>query len=219
MSFLLLFGLLLTLSPLVESSALGSLVQFSRLSRAQALLGLSLSTASIDNNNPSLSTTTDFDSSSYSERWSFGSSRSYIYGGKQALNALSRQISELQSKPISDITTTNQDVNTKVSSPSFTEIYNEIGNIERMYRLRSKLSQFILESSDLSPNTYTCVKSSAEKAIYDINTINEYFSISNDGMKKVMIADSFQGQKLQFVMQGLASLQADLQATLFCSSS
>ena len=54
------------------------------------------------------------------------------------------------------------------------------------------------------------------KAIEDKNIIFEYFSISNDGKKKVMISDAYPGQKLKFIQQGLTALRSDLQQFLFC---
>lgn len=152
-------------------------------------------------------------SSSSDQSWSFGSSRGYIYGAKQALNLLNRRVidSKVTSSPINEAA--DPVLQSDKAPLSFTDIYNEIGNIERTYQLKQKLAQFVLET-----NSQDCARLSSEKAIYDLNTINEYFLISNDGRKKVMIADSFRGQKLQFILQGLASLQSDLQATLFCAS-
>lgn len=98
------FMLLLLLLSVASNSVLGSIAQISRHCIGQALLGLSITTTT-DNEfiTPTISyydsssSTSSYSLPPESDNWSFGSSRSYIYGGKQALYALSKQISESQS--------------------------------------------------------------------------------------------------------------------------
>jgi len=69
--------------------------------------------------------------------------------------------------------------------------------------------------SILSENS--CVASEARDAASDLKTISEYFSVSNDGIsRKMLISDSYPGQKLNFLKKGLESFDRHMKRLSFC---
>lgn len=90
------------------------------------------------------------------------------------------------------------------------DIYKDINMIITNYRV-------IQNIKEINRNTPQC-KEKGDKVIDELNTIFEYFSISNDAKSKVMISDSFPGQKSMFIKNGLSSIQYDSRALIFCNS-
>jgi hypothetical protein len=124
----------------------------------------------------------------------FGSPRGSIAGAKESLDNLDRQLSP---------------------ETNLNKVYEEIDVIIRSYRLTENTR---LLATEASLGNKDCADGAAEKAMYDLNTIREYFSISNDGRKKVMISDAYPGQKLNFIRQGLQAVKGDLQRLMFCAN-
>lgn len=85
------------------------------------------------------------------------------------------------------------------------ELYNDFNFIISNFNLKARLNYL----SYINQNTMC--KEALDKSVYDINTIQEYFSISNDGLSKYMIGDTFPGQKALFIRQGLQSLTTTMQ--------
>ena len=68
----------------------------------------------------------------------------------------------------------------------------------------------------LSMEEQLCAEPWLIKLQSDLQVIGEYFSVSNDGAQKMMIGDAFQGQKLNFVKQGIAASHDDLRGLRRC---
>lgn len=88
----------------------------------------------------------------------------------------------------------NLDVN-----PDVNEAFNEVEFVLKTLNLKLILSEAV---ANAPYESQICAKSSAQKIVEDLYNIVEYFSVSNDTKKKLMISDSFPGQKLTFVRQG-----------------
>ena len=95
------------------------------------------------------------------------------------------------------------------------KLYDEINDATVKTNMKERI-RFLTNYYSQSINDVSCLQLSGDRAINDVNVIFEYFSISNDGKKKVMISDSYPGQKLKFIQQGLAAVRSDLQQYLFC---
>ena len=120
--------------------------------------------------------------------------RNYIYEIKSALDT------------VSQTTTSETNVN---------KLYDEINDITIKTNMKERI-RFLTNYYSQSVNDISCLQTSGEKAVNDVNVIFEYFSISNDGKKKLMISDAYPGQKLKFIQQGLTAVRSDLQQYLFC---
>lgn len=118
--------------------------------------------------------------------------REYLFKIKSALDQVAQGI--------------NADSNTNELYEDIDKITTKAQMIERIFFLTEYYNQ----------NQNSCHKTAGTKAIEDKNIIFEYFSISNDGKKKVMISDAYPGQKLKFIQQGLSVLRSDLQQFLLC---
>lgn len=68
------------------------------------------------------------------------------------------------------------------------------------------------------PEGRLCAIGSAAKTVDDLRIISEYYSVANDGAQKLMIADSYPGEKLEFVRQGLRAVDQDFNEFFRCYS-
>ena len=68
----------------------------------------------------------------------------------------------------------------------------------------------------LSMEEQFCAEPWLVKFQNDLQVIGEYFSVSNDGAQKMMVGDAFQGQKLNFIRQGIAASREDLRQLRIC---
>ena len=91
------------------------------------------------------------------------------------------------------------------------DIFKDVNIIMTNYRLKEKLK---IMTKTL--NNDEC-RDNGSRVIDELNTLFEYFSISNDGKKKVMISDSVPGQKRDFLRTGLKQIDQDIRTFLFCS--
>ena len=91
------------------------------------------------------------------------------------------------------------------------DIYRDVNIIMTNYRLKEKV-----KTMTKSINNDECRKG-GDRIIDELTTLFEYFSISNDGLKKVMISDSVPGQKRDFLRTGLKQIDQDIRTFLFCS--
>ena len=120
--------------------------------------------------------------------------RNYLFKAKFALDQLAQDITS----------------ETKTS-----ELYDDIDKITTKAQMTERIN-FLAEYFNQNNIDSTCHKTTGSKVIEDKNIIFEYFSISNDGKKKLMISDAYPGQKLKFIRQGLSALRSDLNQFLFC---
>eukprot|EP01041_Mallomonas_annulata_P005944 gene5944-11995_t len=124
--------------------------------------------------------------------YEFHTTRSYILDTKNSLNDISNSIT---------------------SDTTANSIYTDIDFTIRNTRLKEKLRQLEYETSS---ENRQCINTAANKVLDNINIIFEYFSISNDAKSKLMISDSYPGQKVEFLREGLNAVKSDLQRVLFC---
>jgi len=94
------------------------------------------------------------------------------------------------------------------------DIYKDINKVMSNYRLKDNIQ--IMTRSIYS--NAEC-KDRGDKIIDELNTLFEYFSISNDGKTKVMIADAVPNQKRDFLKTGLKQIKQDVGTFLFCTKS
>lgn len=117
------------------------------------------------------------------------SSREQIYIARNALNDISRQIS---------------------SSSDISLLLRDINFVRNTFQLGSKVKLFSAQAST------KCAKNAGDKFQDDLNTLLEYYSVSNDTQKKLLISDTYPGEKAEFIKMGLAAISSDLQSMLFC---
>ena len=116
-------------------------------------------------------------------------SREQIYIARNALNDISRQIS---------------------SSSDISLLLRDINFVRNTFQLGSKVKLFSAQAST------KCAKNAGDKFQDDLNTLLEYYSVSNDTQKKLLISDTYPGEKAEFIKMGLAAISSDLQSMLFC---
>jgi len=91
------------------------------------------------------------------------------------------------------------------------DIYKDVNIIMTNYRLKEKVK---IMTKTLNNDECSQIGSRIND---ELNTLFEYFSISNDGKKKMMISDSVPGQKREFLRTGLKQIDQDIRTFLFCS--
>ena len=91
------------------------------------------------------------------------------------------------------------------------DIYKDVNIIMTNYRLKEKVK---IMTKTL--NNDEC-RETGSRINDELTTLFEYFSISNDGKKKLMISDSVPGQKREFLRIGLKQIDQDIRTFLFCS--
>ena len=122
--------------------------------------------------------------------------KAYILGAKQALDVISASIAD--------------------DSANVKKTYADIEFVLTSYRLKDRLPLMAGEATTLDHQM--CVNEYSKKTLDNLVTISEYFSISNDGRSKVMIADAVPNQKLNFIRQGLSATRSNLQLVIFCAN-
>ena len=123
--------------------------------------------------------------------------KAYVLGAKQALDVIASSIAD-------------------DDTVSVKKTYADIEFVLNSYRLKDRLPLLTNEATTLDHQM--CVNEYGSKTIDNLVTISEYFSISNDGLSKVMIADAVPKQKLNFIRQGLSATRSNLQRVLFCAN-
>ena len=124
--------------------------------------------------------------------------KAYVLGAKQALDVIASSIAD------------------EKDSANVKKTYADIEFVLTSYRLKDRLPLLAGETTTLDHQM--CVNEYATKTIDNLVTISEYFSISNDGRSKVMIADAVPNQKLNFIRQGLSATRSNLQRVIFCAN-
>lgn len=119
--------------------------------------------------------------------------REQIYIARNALNDISRQIS-----PASDVAL----------------LFRNINFVRSTFQLESRVK--LLSSQESSLSSQICTKTAGAKFQDDLNTLLEYYSVSNDTKMKLLISDTYPGEKAEFIKLGLAAITSDLQSMLFC---
>lgn len=122
------------------------------------------------------------------------STRDYILAAKNSLRELNVQMM----KDNSDISS----------------VYRDIDFVLSTTRLRDRLKQATIEAN--SESTRVCESKLKESIEYKLGTLFEYYSVSNDTAKKMLIGDSYPGEKAEFIRNGLSSIISDLQNFIFC---
>mmetsp|Transcript_11715 Transcript_11715/g.11770 ORF Transcript_11715/g.11770 Transcript_11715/m.11770 type:complete len:195 (-) Transcript_11715:95-679(-) len=93
-------------------------------------------------------------------------------------------------------------------------VYDQINFVLHKYNLQERLR--LAYRDGYSSDSINCIQTAAEQTLDDLNTIQTYFSVSNDSKTKLMISDAFPGQKIEFMKQGLSAVQSDMLRLLFC---
>lgn len=119
--------------------------------------------------------------------------REQIFIARNALIDISRQISPSSDVPL---------------------LLHNINFVRNTFQLESKVKLFSAQSSSLS--SQICTKIAGAKFQDDLNTLLEYYSVSNDTKTKLLISDTYPGEKAEFIKLGLAAITSDLQSMLFC---
>jgi len=93
-------------------------------------------------------------------------------------------------------------------------VFGEVDLIVNNFNLKNVLNRLAVLSS---VENKTCVTINGDKAIDHLNTMIEYFSVSNDfARSRMMISESYRGQKMMFVKQGLIAAQKDFKSFFRC---
>lgn len=95
-------------------------------------------------------------------------------------------------------------------------LLRDINFIVNTFQLQSRINIVVAQSP--TPSIQLCTKSAATKLRDYLSTISEYYSISNDTRKKLLISDAYPGQKAEFLKMGLKAISSELQNLLFCGS-
>jgi hypothetical protein len=70
----------------------------------------------------------------------------------------------------------------------------------------------------LTEEEKSCAGPELDLVEQDLLVLGEYFSVSNDAAVKMMVGDAFEGQKLQFARQGIASARQHVFKILRCAA-
>jgi hypothetical protein len=70
----------------------------------------------------------------------------------------------------------------------------------------------------LTEGEKSCAGPELDLVEQDLLVLGEYFSVSNDAAVKMMVGDAFEGQKLQFARQGIASARQHVFKILRCAA-
>jgi len=126
------------------------------------------------------------------EQTPISSNREYIYTAKNLLSEISRQV------------TTDSDI------PS---LYSDINFVLQTYSIRERLQNLVAEASY---SNKICASHISSTISDELSILFNYFSVSNDTKIKLLIGDTFPGQKAEFIKMGLSAITSDLQKILFC---
>ena len=196
------FAIMRTLS-LLSTSLLSSLLSTSLLSSSPSLSSLSSSPSSISSSPLSLLPSSFNDNQITqlsSVLISIDDERDYISTGYSDRDYVTNALSSL------DMIYHGIDEKTEAK-----DIYNDVNIIMTNFRLKEKVK---IMTKTISNDECSI---QGNRIIDELNTLFEYFSISNDGKKKVMISDTVPGQKREFLRTGLKQIDQDIRNFLFCS--
>ena len=103
-------------------------------------------------------------------------------------------------------------IKTNADANESKQTIDEIDNLVKNFDIQSRLSQVVMTT----PGEYQmCARNSAAKVNDDINTLVEYYSVSNDftGRGGRMLVS---GDKKTFLKQGLGAILSDADSLLRC---
>ena len=103
-------------------------------------------------------------------------------------------------------------IKTNADANESKQTIDEIDNLVKNFDIQSRLSQVVMTT----PGEYQmCARNSAAKVNDDINTLVEYYSVSNDftGRGGRMLIS---GDKKTFLKQGLGAILSDADSLLRC---
>lgn len=105
--------------------------------------------------------------------------------------------------------------NSMVDSENPIAVVKQIDYLLRDFGLGKKIKVSIAASNE---SIRPCAQSNGDKVIDDLYNLVEYFSVSNGDYsnRRLLISDSYPGQKKEFVKQGLTSVKSNLRQFIAC---
>ena len=92
-------------------------------------------------------------------------------------------------------------------------VFRKVDYLLNTYRLPTRFQNAI---NSLPREGRNCAITQSKQAVDDLFSIAEYFSVSNDGVQKMMLSDAYPGQKKEFIMEGLHKVDSDFDGFISC---
>jgi hypothetical protein len=91
--------------------------------------------------------------------------------------------------------------------------FEQVDDLLKKFKIQRKIDILIARTPDAFQS---CARSRVNPINDELYTIVEYFSISNQEKSRLMVSDSFPGQKKQFLKQGLSAVLSDIRKLTLC---